>query len=139
MKRQNWTLFAVALAVVGLLYCAPVRAAVPEGIWAIAGKVAVRVFDCAGSLCGRVVWLGDPALRTPEMCGKTIIWGLRAVGLNDWSDGWFFDPENGHTYNVTASLQSSNTISVLIYPGAQFLGRTEILHRISLDQLQGTC
>lgn len=117
----------------------PTRAAVPEGVWLVGGKVAVRVFDCAGLLCGRIVWLANPALRTPEMCGRTIIWGLQPNGAAQWDDGRFYDPEDGKTYDVKAELQSPDTISARVYLGMPFFGRTETLRRVSPDDLAGRC
>jgi uncharacterized protein (DUF2147 family) len=117
----------------------------PEGAWIGSDRVAIQVFDCSGSVCGRIVWLRNPMLRTAEMCGKTIIWGLAPDGPAHWSNAWFFDPENRGTYNLSAELQS---------PGQDFrpdlqgrfvvrtdrdFGRTEILTRIPPRSLQGWC
>jgi uncharacterized protein (DUF2147 family) len=120
--------------------CWPARAlAAPEGVWSVGGKVAMQVFDCSGLLCGRIVWLRNPLLRTPQMCGRTILWGLRATAAAQWSGGWFYDPENGHTYNVSASQQAPDLITARIYKGLAFLGRTETLHRITPGSLAGWC
>ena len=132
-------LLAASLAAQIFLSCPHARAAVPEGIWVIPGKVAVQVFDCSGSLCGHVVWLSNPALRTPALCRRTIIWGLQPAGSNRWSGGWFFDPENGRTYDLSARLLSFDTMTAKIYLGLAFLGRTETLHRTTLEGLSGVC
>ena len=116
-----------------------VRAAEPEGIWTIDDRAAVKLFDCSGNLCGQVIWLRNPALRTPKICGRTIIWGLRQSGAGAWTDGWFFDPENGKTYNVDASLAGPDTITANVYLGLPFLGRDETLRRTSLAALDGRC
>ncbi len=114
-------------------------AAVPEGIWTVGDRVAVRIFDCSGDLCGQVIWLQNPALRTPAICGRTIIWGLRSSGPEQWSGGWFFDPENGSTYNVSARLTQADVIAADIYRGLPILGRHETLRRISLEALTSRC
>lgn len=134
-----YRLLAAAVAVVALLYSLCARAEIPEGTWIIPGKVAIRVFDCSGSLCGQFVWLRDRALRTPAMCKRTIIWGLQPDGVNQWSNGWFFDPENGRTYNLSARLASADTIEAQIYRGLPLFGRTETLHRTSLEDLPEPC
>ena len=46
----------------------------------------------------------DPKLRQRPLCGLTILWGLRPNGAGHWSNGWLYDPHDGHTYNVTAEL-----------------------------------
>ena len=89
------------------LQCSAGRAepAVPDGTWLVNQRVAFDVFSCQNALCGRIVWLRNPALRTSEMCGRTIIWGLTSDGPAQWDGGWFFDPENGATYNVSARVE----------------------------------
>ncbi|MDA8051762.1 MAG: DUF2147 domain-containing protein [Rhodospirillales bacterium] len=65
-------------------------ATVPQGVWLMERRVAVQIFDCAGLLCGRILWLRfprdpegplvrdkdnpDPALRQRPLCGLAIIW-----------------------------------------------------------------
>ncbi len=127
-------------AAAGVLAALPgARAEVPEGIWVIPNKVGVRVFDCSGSLCGQVVWLRNEALRTPALCQRVIIWGLRPSGANRWSNGWFLDPENGRTYDLSAALRAPDTMTARVYLGAAFMGRTETLHRTTLGSLPGSC
>jgi uncharacterized protein (DUF2147 family) len=113
--------------------------AVPDGTWLVNQRVAFDVFSCRNTLCGRIVWLRNPALRTSEMCGRTIIWGLTPDGPTQWNDGWFFDPENGATYNVSARVESNDRISARIYRGFSMFGRTEILTRIASRSLPGWC
>ena len=115
------------------------QAATPDGTWLVSQRVAFEVFPCQQALCGRVVWLRDPALRTRAMCGRTIIWGLTASGPSEWDDGWFFDPENDTTYRVSARENSTDQITARIYQGFPLFGRTEILTRISSRSLAGWC
>ena len=39
---------------------APASAAIPEGVWLLDGKVAVRIFECDSLMCGSIVWLQIP-------------------------------------------------------------------------------
>ena len=121
--------------------CAPGRAdpAVPDGTWLVNQRVAFDVFPCKNALCGRIVWLRNPALRTAEMCGRMIVWDLTADGPEQWNDGWFFDPENGATYNVSARVELNDRISARIYRGFSMFGGTEILTRIASRSLPGWC
>jgi uncharacterized protein (DUF2147 family) len=129
---------AVALA---LLICSgeAARARGPEGTWIISDRVVIDIFSCDNALCGRVVWLRNPRLRTAEMCGRTIVWGLAPSGPEQWTDGSLFDPEDGSTYNLSATLQSDGTISARVYEGFSMLGRTEVLRRIEPYSLRGWC
>lgn len=118
---------------------ARVGAWVPEGSWIVSDRLAIQVFECNAMLCGRIVWLRNPALRTPAMCGRTIVWNLRSTGPATWDDGRFFDPENGATYDLTATLDADNVISAHIYAGIALFGKTEILRRIASGSLAGWC
>lgn len=123
--------------------CCPSASAqgpVPEGTWIVSHRVAIiEVFECSSLLCGRIVWLRNPALRTTEMCGRTIVWGLTPAGPTRWTNGWFFDPEDRKTYNLSAQLQSVDTMAARIYKGVSLFGRTEILNRIPPRSLGGWC
>jgi uncharacterized protein (DUF2147 family) len=54
----------------------------------------------------------------------TVIWNLRPAGLGKWTEGWFFNPDDGETYSVNAELRSADTIIARIYRvrAAQFRG-----------------
>lgn len=130
-------------------------AADPEGVWLIDGKVAVQIFDCSGLLCGRILWLQtprdpqgqlnrdrhnpDPALRQRGLCGLTIFWGLRPDGPGQWSGGWFYNPDDGKTYRVSAELRSADLILARIYLGIPFFGETKILSRVAHGTSEGWC
>jgi uncharacterized protein (DUF2147 family) len=111
----------------------------PEGTWIVGDRVALQTFDCDGLLCGRVVWLRNPTLRTAEMCGRTIVWGLKPTDPMQWSGGWFFDPEDRTTYNVSAQMLGPDRISARIYSGISWFGQTEILTRIASRSRPGWC
>jgi uncharacterized protein (DUF2147 family) len=111
----------------------------PDGTWLVSQRVAFDIFPCRDALCGRIVWLRNPALRTAEMCGRTIIWGLTADGPAQWGNGWFFDPEDGDTYSVSAQVETRERMSARIYKGIAMFGRTEVLTRIASRSLPGWC
>jgi len=55
------------------------------------------------------------------LCGLTIFWGLRSSGPGRWPDGWFYNPDDGDTYNISAELRSADTIDARIYLGGRFV------------------
>jgi len=130
-------------------------AAVPEGVWLIDGKAAVQIFDCTGPLCGRILWLRtprdpqgrlnrdrnnpDPALRQRRLCGLTILWGLRSTGVDRWRGGWFYNPDDGTIYNVSAELRSADQLVARIYLGLPFFGETKTLLRVPHGTSDGWC
>jgi uncharacterized protein (DUF2147 family) len=131
------------------------RAATPQGVWLIDSKVAVQVFECSNLLCGRILWLQtprdpqgqlnrdknnpDPALRQRRLCGLTIFWGLRSTGPDRWADGWFYNPEDGKTYNISAEFRSADVLVARIYLGMPLFGQTKILHRVPHGTSEGWC
>ena len=72
---------------VGLAWvsCPGALGAVPEGTWIVSDRVAIKVFECSGHLCGQIAWLRNPKLRIREMCGRVIVWGLTPVGPVRWT------------------------------------------------------
>ena len=131
------------------------RAAILDSVWLMDGKVAVQIFDCNGLLCGRILWLQtprdpqgildrdkhnpDPALRQRGLCGLTVLWNLKPNGSSRWKDGWFYNPDDGKTYQVTAELTSDDTIAARIYTLLPILGQTKILHRVHHGTSDGWC
>jgi uncharacterized protein (DUF2147 family) len=121
------------------LSAARAESANPDGTWLVSQRIAFDIFPCRDALCGKIAWLRNPALRTADMCGRTIIWGLTSDGPAQWGNGWFFDPENGNTYSVSAQVETSERMSARIYKGMAMFGRTEVLTRIASHSLPGWC
>ncbi|HVB66961.1 MAG TPA: DUF2147 domain-containing protein [Acetobacteraceae bacterium] len=133
----------------------PARAALPQGVWLIDGKVAVQIFDCEGLLCGRILSLllprdpqgqfvldknnPDPALRRRLLCGLTILWGLRSTSPDRWGNGWFYNPDDGKTYSISARLVSPDLITARVYVGFPLFGETETLLRVAHGTSEGRC
>jgi uncharacterized protein (DUF2147 family) len=130
-------------------------AGIPQGVWLIDNEVAVQIFDCSNLLCGRILWLliprnpegqlvrdkknPQPTLRQRPLCGLTIFWALRPAGPDRWTDGWFYNPDDGDTYNISAELRSADTIEARIYLGVPLLGKTKTLHRVPHGTSNGWC
>lgn len=143
---------AAALAAATLV---PAQAAVPQGVWLIDKKAAVEIYDCAGLMCGRIIWLlvprnlagqldrdkhnPDPTLRQRELCGLTMLWNLHPDSPNRWKDGWFYNPDDGKTYRVSAQLTSDDVITARIYVGVPLFGQTKTLARVPRGVTAGWC
>lgn len=115
---------------------------VPAGIWMKpGGKAAVELFACeGGKLCGRLMWARksvypegqtrdinnpDPDLRSRELCGAVILWGLEWDGPDTWEDGWVYDPSTGSTYNARIVIEGPETLNVRGYKYVTLLGKTQ--------------
>lgn len=104
-------------------------AADPQGVWmSVDRDTKVRISDCGGRLCGRVVWLKepiDPATGKPKtdkenpdaskqrrpLVGLQIISGLQASGRDTWQ-GQIYNADDGKTYSASLELQSSTRARV---------------------------
>jgi uncharacterized protein (DUF2147 family) len=106
-------------------------------------------------MCGRIVWLQvprnpegqldrdknnpDPALRGRDLCGLTILWGLRPSGPGRWKNGWFYNPDDGVTYRVSAQLKADDVMTARVYVLAPLFGKTKTLTRVSRGISDGWC
>lgn len=131
------------------------QAAVPQGVWLIDEKAAVQIFDCNGLMCGSILWLykprdaqgqldrdkhnPDPTLRARPLCGLTILWNLHPDGPDRWRDGWFYNPDDGNYYRVSAQLKSADVLVARIYVGIPLFGKTKTLVRIPEGTSDGWC
>lgn len=157
--RSPHQLRRVALLIAAIACLAVPRttawAATLQGVWLIDGKAAVQMFDCEGLLCGRIRWLRnardpqdqavrdknnpEPELRQRQLCGLTIISGMRPTDPNHWEGGSFYNPDDGKTYGVSAELKSADVLIARIYAGIPALGETKTLQRVPHGTSDGWC
>ena len=98
------------------------------GTWLSAdGGTKVRISDCGGKLCGKVVWLSDPlgndgkpktdkhnedeAKRTRPLLGVPVVQGMAPNGDNKWS-GKIYNADDGKTYDAHVSVISADAMNV---------------------------
>jgi uncharacterized protein (DUF2147 family) len=128
MKRMSGT-FAVAALVALAVSVSGARAATPAiGTWLSAdGGTKVRISDCGGKLCGKVVWLSDPvgsdgkpktdkhnedeSKRSRPLLGVTVVQGMAPNGENKWS-GQIYNADDGKTYQAHVSVISADSMNV---------------------------
>jgi uncharacterized protein (DUF2147 family) len=137
MKVGVWSWRIAAFLLVALALSGGGDASPVDGAWKIRG-LALHIFDCQRLVCGRIVWLNDPAQR-PSQCGRTIIWGLQAKGRNEWDGGSILDPDDGRTYRLSAVYEPDGTLHARIFKGIPLFGKTEVLERVDLRSLMGLC
>jgi uncharacterized protein (DUF2147 family) len=137
IARQCAAAFLLAILVLPTIGIRGVEASRADGEWMIK-DIVLTIFDCEHLVCGRIVWLKDPA-RRPFQCGKTIVWGLAGRGPNEWTGGSILDPDDGTTYQLSAKLQMDDTLNARIFRGVPLLGKTEVLRRVDLRPLADRC
>ena len=121
--------FALAALVALGLSVSAARAAVPAlGTWLSAdGGTKVRISDCGGKLCGKVVWLSDPtgadgkpktdrfnedqSKRSRPLLGVTVVQGMAPSGENKWS-GQIYNADDGKTYQAHVTVIDANAMNV---------------------------
>ena len=158
-RRGGWAAAATVVLLAGPSHAAPAAAdAQVHGVWMIEDEVAIAVADCGGdALCGRVVWLRTPhddagrpkrdamnpdaTLRDRPLCGLTVLDGLLPVPDEPgrWAAGSFYDPRNGRTYGLAATLVSADVLVARVYVGMPFLGVNQTLLRIKRASGEGWC
>lgn len=121
---------SLAAALLGASLVAAAQAATPvAGTWLSAdGGTKVRVSDCGGKLCGKVVWLNEPidrstgqpktdkhnsdaAKRARPLLGVQVVQGMKPAGDNKWS-GQIYNADDGRTYQANVTLVSDNAMRV---------------------------
>lgn len=102
-------------------------AADPTGNWSTdAGKVTVKVSQCGGGLCGRIVAMKAPntkegkpktdkhnpnaSLRKRPLIGLTVLNSMKPAGDNTWK-GSIYNADDGKTYSATMTL-AGNSMNV---------------------------
>lgn len=129
-----------------------------QGVWLVEEDVAIAVTRCGrGSLCGRIAWLRathddagrpkhdernpDPALRERPLCGLTVLEGLLPVPDEPgrWAAGSFYDPRDGRSYGLTATVRSADVLVARVYVGMPFLGKNQTLLRVRRPGGPGWC
>jgi uncharacterized protein (DUF2147 family) len=106
----------------------------------------VRVADCAGALCGTIVWLRDPidpatghpvadkknadrALRSRPLMGVQVILEMKPSGTPDKWTGHIYNSDDGKTYRGNIALQNPTTLKVegcvMAFCEAELWTRTE--------------
>ena len=157
VRRNPQPLAALASALIALLG-APAEAddkALFNGAWLLDESAAVSFVACGDRLCGRIVWLkhakaqgGETACDTKNpdgmlvgraLCGMTVLSGLIAADTGTWTNGRFYNPNDGETYDVFLNLVSSDELSARIYIGSSIIGQTKTLRRVAHDSATGWC
>ena len=111
-----------------------------KGLWLTAEKDAVIEFkpcaDNANSLCGTIVW--DKDAGTPaDTCGMRIA-QLERYDNEAWRDGWVYDPRDKKKYKAAIRVRSGN-LNIRAFIGAEILGQTETLSRVSAMPATPVC
>lgn len=113
-----------------------------EGIWLNEpGDAKIEITSKEDAYFGKIVWLQNPkdeqghwkldeanpnkSLRSRKKLGLEILSNLRwHQAEKEWSDGEIYDPREGDTYSLKASLTNNNTLNLRGYIGFSLFGKT---------------
>lgn len=113
----------VSLAAAALTLPAAAQASNPAGIWIDhTGRAAIEITDCAGKLCGKIVWLKEQNHKSA--CGMQIIGDVKPMKNGRWDGGWILDPEKDSKYDVEITPLGDQKLRVMGYAGMKFLSET---------------
>lgn len=125
--------------------------ATPIGTWVTqGGRSRVRIFRCGDKLCGRIVWLREPALkdgtklvdklnpdpklRDRPVVGLTVIWDFsKSDRPGRWSGGGMYHPEEGKYYKGALTLRPDGRLRVRGYRKVPIIGKTQYWTRVKPD------
>jgi hypothetical protein len=82
----------------------------------------VEISECAGRLCGRIVWLKDAGHGS--VCGTQVIGNAKRTAAGTWDGGWIYDPEKGQRYSVELKQVGADKLRVIGYLGTKFFSQT---------------
>ena len=118
----------------------------PIGIWWNQEKSAhVEVYENAGKLYGKIVWLKEPnengkpktdplnpneKLRSRPRLGMVVLVGLKPESENYWSGGEIYDPKSGKTYSLNLTAEKDGTLKLRGYLGISLIGKTQLWTRV---------
>ena len=90
----------------------------PLGVWTDhTGRGAIEITECAGGLCGHIVWVKDTAHKSE--CGSQIIGDAKRTSTGAWDGGWIYDPERKARFSVELKPMGSDKLRVMGYQGSK--------------------
>ena len=133
MRILNTASFAILATLAGLgLANVAYANEQPIGIWLDhTGRGAVKITECNGNLCGRIVWVKD--VKNGSTCGTQVIGDAKPVGAGKWDGGWILDVDDDRKYQVEITPMSNGKLKVMGYAGSKFLSETMIWTRAPAD------
>jgi len=133
MRKKTGTRVLAAVSAMLAFGAGSAFAAEPTGLWFDhTGRGAVEITKCGAQLCGRLVWLKDPA-HAKEVCGIQIIGDVKPMGNGAWDGGLIYDPERQSRFSVELTPVGPRSLKVVGYMGTKWLSETMMWTRAPAD------
>jgi uncharacterized protein (DUF2147 family) len=65
--------------------------------------------------------------------------GLRPAGADEWAGGWFYNPNDGATYKLSAKLTSPDVLVARVFVGIEIFGKSKSAYRPPAGKVVGSC
>ena len=126
MRIGRYLALAAVLALTG---SEGALAADPNGVWLTqTGGSRIRLADCAGALCGTIIWLKEPtdpdtgkpktdknnsdaSKRARPLLGVQIVLSMKPAGADKWT-GQVYNAEDGKTYSGNLTYSGGNSLQL---------------------------
>ncbi len=107
------------------------------GDWTTPHKDIVQIYHCDTAICLRIVYVDpgaghttdgqnpDPARKDRPLCGLVVGTGFSLKNASVAEGGKLYDPESGHTYSGTLTLNNASTLKLHGFVGVSLFGRSE--------------
>jgi uncharacterized protein (DUF2147 family) len=107
----------------------------PTGVWIDhTGRGAVEISECAGKLCGHIVWLKEMDHRS--VCGTQVIGNAKRTTAGTWDGGWIYDPEKNARYSVELKPIGADKLRVVGYMGSKLFSESFTWKRPTTELLR---
>jgi uncharacterized protein (DUF2147 family) len=123
LRTRPFGLLMGATLLLSIWHSRSASSEVPGGTWMFANRVALKIIECTGQLCGPAgrpdldTLNRDPLLRQRHLRGLRIIWSPQPGDQGHWTGGSLYDPKDGVTYDLSAELITPATMSARVYRG----------------------
>ena len=141
MAKSSFLRAALAVAAASLTLGASASGAVSaassldRAIWVNPyGNVKVQTGNCAGQLCGWVIWASPEAAQeareagTQSLVGTQLLQGFREVGPGRWQ-GHVFVPDIGHRFYSTIAQLNAETLKISGCVLSGMICKSQIWHK----------
>jgi uncharacterized protein (DUF2147 family) len=71
----------------------------------------------------------DPKLRDRSVIGIVLLWHLRYED-GQYVDGYVYNPEDGDTYRMKATVQTADSLEIRGYLGISLFGQSQVWTRV---------
>ncbi|MBO6756125.1 MAG: DUF2147 domain-containing protein [Roseibium sp.] len=122
MRKRVLTTGLAVGCVLTAIFSSQAQAGEAKGTWARPnGASQIRISECGGALCGKLVWLREPRkdIKNPDiskrdrpLLGVQIVRSMKPTGKQDQWKGKVYNAEDGKTHTGFIALTAANKLKL---------------------------